>query len=176
MKWIDRFFCTLMDLLMILSKCLLVVMTLIICISVFFRYVLNSGLSWTDEVAMLFFVWFGFISVAYGVQHKLHIGVELFFNMFPRKIQTVCEKLCHAIVVVMGILLFVNGIQLMQTTMTNYMTATRWPTAVRYCPVAIAGLFMAYFSFAHLIGYETGKYKREKLEAKAAEEGVENCN
>ncbi len=182
MKYIDRFFCTLMDMFMILSKCLLVIMTLIICISVFFRYVLNSGLSWTDEVAMLFFVWFGFISVAYGVQQKLHIGVELFYNMFPSKMQTVVMKINYLIICILGILLVTNGIQLMESTMTNYMTATRWPTAVRYCPVAISGFFMAYFAFAHLIGYETGQYKKEKEEKKAAEaqekleEGVENGN
>ncbi len=168
MKWIDMFFCTLMDMFMILSKCLLVIMTLIICVSVFFRYVLNSGLSWTDEVAMLFFVWFGFISVAYGVQHKLHIGVELFYNMFPEKVQKVLMKVNYLLVCIVGILLLTNGIQLMESTMTNYMTATRWPTAVRYCPVAISGFLMAYFSFAHFIGYETGKYKEERLAKKEA--------
>ncbi len=162
MKLIDRFFCLLMDLFMMLSKCLLVIMTLIICLSVFYRRVLNTGLSWTDEVAMLFMVWFGFISMAYGVQRKLHISVNVFYGMMPPKLQIFWNKFINTLVCVIGIVLFVYGIRLMSTTMTNLMTSTRWPTAIRYAPVAIAGLLMSYFSFADLIGFKSGGFKEDK--------------
>lgn len=164
MKIVDKFFCRLMDMFMLLSKFLLVIMTLIICLGVFYRRVLNSGLSWTDEVAMLFMVWFGFISVAYGVQQKLHISVEVFHNIMPPMVQVFWNKFINVIVCVIGILLLVYGIKLMSTTMTNYMTATRWPTAVRYAPVAISGLFMSYFSFTDLIGYQSEGSKDESKE------------
>lgn len=154
MKKVDKILCQLMDVFMLLAKCLLVIMTLIICLGVFYRRVLNDGLSWTDEVAMLFMVWFGFISIAYGVKEKLHISVEVFHNMMPQKVKVFWNKFINIIVCIMGALLLVYGIQLMSTTMTNYMTATRWPTAVRYAPVAISGLFMCYFSFTDLIGFE----------------------
>ncbi len=157
MTLVDRFICLLMDVFMLLAKTLLVIMTLIICISVFFRYVLDTGLSWTDEVAMLFFVWFGFISIAYGVQQKLHISVEFFFGMFNKKAQWVLNKINNLVVCAIGCLIVFNGILLMESTMSNFMTATQWPTAIRYAPVAISGFFIAYFSFAQLIGFEPAK-------------------
>ncbi len=160
MTLVDRFICLLMNIFMLLSKTLLVIMTLIICVSVFFRYVLDTGLSWTDEVAMLFFVWFGFISVAYGVQQKLHISVEIFFSFFNKKLQWVVNKINSLIVCVIGCLIVTNGALLMESTMSNFMTATQWPTAVRYAPVAISGFFMAYFSFTQFIGFESGKHNK----------------
>lgn len=162
MKYIDGFFNLLMGIFMVISKILLVVMTSIICTSVFFRYVLNTGLSWTDEVSMLFMVWFGFISVAYGVKEDLHIGVELFYNMFPKKLQWVCTKFKFLVIFVLGIILAYNSYGLMQTTMTNYMTATRWPTAVRYAPVGVCGVFMAFYSFRFLISKEKVAESEEK--------------
>lgn len=169
MKLIDRFFCSLMNLFLMLSKCLLVAMTLIICVGVFYRRVLNNGLSWTDEVAMLFMVWCGFISMAYGVQQKLHIGVEVFYNLMPVNVQNILKKIVNALVLAIGILLLFYGIKLAQSTMSNPMTATRWPASVRYVPVAISGLFMAYFSFAELIGYKSGGTKDEVEEKEGGE-------
>ena len=53
MKYIDAFFNRLLDLCMILAKILLVVMTIIICIHVFYRYVLNRSIRWSEEITMM---------------------------------------------------------------------------------------------------------------------------
>ncbi len=169
MKLIDRFFCSLMNLFLMLSKCLLIAMTLIICMGVFYRRVLNTGLSWTDEVAMLFMVWCGFISMAYGVQQKLHISVEVFYNLMPKGVRFILKKIINALVFAIGVLLLFYGVKLMESTMSNVMTATRWPTSVRYAPVAISGLLMAYFSFAELIGFKSVGTKNEVKEVEEGE-------
>lgn len=161
---------------MIISKCLLVIMTMIICTSVFFRYVLNTGLSWTDEVSMLFMVWFGFISVSYGVKENLHISVELFYNMFPKKMKWVCVKFNYLVIFILGGLLAYNSYGLMQTTMTNFMTATRWPTAVRYAPVGICGVFMCFYAFRHMISKLEIEDKKPKDKRNKEDSAEESCN
>ena len=92
MKTIDRIFNGVLEALIVLAKIMLVAMTLIICVHVFYRYVLNSGIKWSEEVSMLLYVYFGSVSVIYGVRHGLHIGIELFFNALPKPAQRVCEK------------------------------------------------------------------------------------
>lgn len=154
MKHVDSILNILMTIFMIISKCLLVIMTVIICVAVFFRHVLNSGLSWTDEVSLLFMMWFGFIAVSYGVKEDLHISVELFYNMFPKKLKFIVYKFNLLVTAILGCVLAFYAYGLMQTTMTNYMTATGWPTALRYAPVGICGVFMAIFAFRRLIGNE----------------------
>ena len=53
---------------MILAKILLVVMTIIICIHVFYRYVLNRSIRWSEEITMMMMgcTW-GFLVSTYGV-------------------------------------------------------------------------------------------------------------
>src|SRR3972149_11245738 len=44
---------------------------------VFFRYVLNSSLAWSDEVALMFFIWAMFLSIASGCLHAKHVNLDL---------------------------------------------------------------------------------------------------
>ena len=153
MKKIDTFFNFLMDACIFLAKILLVAMTALICVSVFYRYVLNRGIKWSDEVSMLLMVWFGFISIAYGVQQGLHLSVEVFFNLFPQSVQKILAKITTAIVSLLGVMMAVYGVLLMQSTMHNVMTATRWPSATLYAVVPVSGILIAYFAFADCIGF-----------------------
>ncbi|MGI6792628.1 TRAP transporter small permease, partial [Aminivibrio sp.] len=57
------------------AKILLVFMVILIFSNVFMRYVLNSGIPWSEEVSIVIVVWFTFISLALGVKHRLHISL-----------------------------------------------------------------------------------------------------
>ena len=164
MKYVDRFFNAVLDALIVLAKIMLVLMTCIICVHVFYRYVLNSGIKWSEEVSMLLYVYFGFISIAYGVRHGLHIGIELFFNHFPKPVQRVCGKISNAVILVCGVMLAYHGVGLVKSTGTTVMTTTRWPSYLLYVMVPVMGVLIAYFSFANLIGLN-GEGKEGKGDA-----------
>ncbi len=164
MKTIDRIFSWVLEALIVLAKVMLVAMTLIICVHVFYRYVLNSGIKWSEEVSMLLYVYFGSISVAYGVRHGLHIGIELFFKMFPKPVQRICKIISNLVIMVCGALLAVNGVALVKSTGTTVMTTTRWPSYLLYVMVPVMGVLIAYFAFANLLGYGPSG-KEEKKDA-----------
>ena len=153
MKTIDRIFNGVLEALIVLAKIMLVAMTLIICVHVFYRYVLYSGIKWSEEVSMLLYVYFGSVSVIYGVRHGLHIGIELFFNALPKPAQRVCEIISNLVIMVCGALLAVNGVALVKSTGTTVMTTTRWPSYLLYVMVPVMGVLIAYFAFANLLGY-----------------------
>ena len=153
MKTIDRIFNGVLEALIVLAKIMLVAMTLIICVHVFYRYVLNSSIKWSEEVSMLLYVYFGSVSVIYGVRHGLHIGIELFFNALPKPAQRVCEIISNLVIMVCGALLAVNGVALVKSTGTTVMTTTRWPSYLLYVMVPVMGVLIAYFAFANLLGY-----------------------
>lgn len=154
MKIIDRFFRCFMNVCIWVAKLLLLAMTILVCISVFYRYILGRSITWSDEVSMLLMVWFGFISIAYGVKQKLHLSVELIYNFLPATLQRIFSKVTMAIVSILGILMAVYGVLLMQSTMNNVMAATRWPSATLYAVIPVSGILIAYFAFAQCIGYE----------------------
>ena len=64
-------------LLMELAKLFIIAMILIIFANVVLRYAFNSGIIWSEEVALLLAVWFIFISMGLGIKQKLNIVINL---------------------------------------------------------------------------------------------------
>ncbi len=62
----------------------LILMTVIMGIQVFSRYVLGASLSWSEELTRYIFVWAGFLSVSYCTKKCISIKIEQFVNLFPK--------------------------------------------------------------------------------------------
>ena len=59
------------------AVCLLAAMVVIVCLGVFFRYALNSSLTWYDEFASYLLVWLTFYGCVVVDYRRRHIGFEL---------------------------------------------------------------------------------------------------
>ena len=55
----------------------------IILVAVFFRYVVNHSLFWSDEVVRYLFVWFTLLGAALVLRDRRHIRVEYFVEQMP---------------------------------------------------------------------------------------------
>jgi TRAP-type C4-dicarboxylate transport system permease small subunit len=62
---------------------LLVAMVTLVCLGVFFRYVMNSSLSWYDEFASYLLVWLTFYGTVVADYRRRHIGFELIVDKLP---------------------------------------------------------------------------------------------
>ncbi len=60
-------------------------------IEVFFRYVLNSALSWPGEVAGFVFVWFTLLGTAYLVGENSHIA----FSLVSSRVSNILKNLIY---------------------------------------------------------------------------------
>lgn len=78
-KWLDE---NLEEFLMVVS---LILMTLIMGVQIFSRYVLGASLSWSEELTRYLFVWAGFLSVSYCTRKCVSIKIEQFVSLFPRR-------------------------------------------------------------------------------------------
>lgn len=50
-------------------------MSIIIALQVLMRYVFQSSLSWSEEVARYLFIWLIYIGISYGVKKNAHVAV-----------------------------------------------------------------------------------------------------
>lgn len=67
---------------------LVIGMTIVVGVSVFYRYVLNQPLSWSEEITRLMVVWLSFVGAYMAMRENKHIGFDLFVKYFspgPRK-------------------------------------------------------------------------------------------
>jgi TRAP-type C4-dicarboxylate transport system permease small subunit len=63
------------------------VLTFVVVLQVFFRYVLNNSLVWGWDVPRLCFIWVVLLSIPLGIRYNAHVGVDLVFNLFPHRTQ-----------------------------------------------------------------------------------------
>ena len=64
---------------------LLILMVVIVCLGIFYRYVLNAALPWYDEFASYLLVWLTFYGAVVASAHRRQIGFDTFVaRLAPR--------------------------------------------------------------------------------------------
>ena len=66
-------------------------MTFVIILQVFYRYVLGSSLSWSEESARFLFIWVVMLGASMGVKEGFHVAVTLFV-FCKRKMHIIAEE------------------------------------------------------------------------------------
>ncbi len=83
---------------------LLALMTVIVMMGVFSRYVFNASLPWTEEASKTLMVWTAFLVAPWGLRHGAHVSIDLFADALPLRIRAFVE------ILIMGAILWIIGV------------------------------------------------------------------
>lgn len=81
----------------VVSSTCLAGMTLIIAIQVFQRYVLQSSLDWSEELARYLFIWSVYVGCSFATHKDRHLEVTIMRNLFGAgvaKFVTIAAYIC----------------------------------------------------------------------------------
>ena len=70
-------------------------MTVIVAVQVFFRYVLNQSLFWSEELARYLLVWLSFLGASVAYRRKAHPGIDILQAKMPVKLQQLAAITVH---------------------------------------------------------------------------------
>jgi len=84
-------------------------LVLIIGVSVFFRYVVGTALSWPDELAGIIFVWYTLLGIVVLVGSESHIAFDLIEKCTPPFVGKAIKLLSQSIILLYGLLMTVYG-------------------------------------------------------------------
>lgn len=135
-----------------LAMIFLVVMIIIVSTTVFTRYVFNFTFRWSDEVALLMMIWFGFLGMALGVKESVHLSIEFFMSLFPDKYQEYIYKIENILVGIFGWYLTKYGWQLFDRFKTTILPATQWSRGLLFIALPISGVFILIYSIFQFFG------------------------
>jgi TRAP-type C4-dicarboxylate transport system permease small subunit len=100
---------------------------LIVFVNVALRYIVNTGLTWSEEIAVNLFVWVIFLGAILAGLEGLHIKVDLLTKKLPKKMQKVFLVIASMCVLfAMGVLI-VGGVDVVKVTDRNISAATGIP-------------------------------------------------
>jgi len=86
-------------------------MALLVAIQVFCRYVLNSSLFWSEELARYMLVWLSFLGATVAYYHHLHPGVNTITSRLSKTNQRLSRLCVHCISISIGIVMIISGTQ-----------------------------------------------------------------
>ncbi len=110
-----------------------------VIVNVFFRYVLNMGIFWSEEVATISFVWSVFIGAAACHKRKMHISIDLLTKLAPNALKKPLRLMAHTIMIILnGYIVYLSVIFVRASSIK---------------PTAVLGISSSYVSSALLVGF-----------------------
>ena len=141
---------------------LLAGMAILVCLGVFFRYVLNSSLVWYDEFASYLLVWLTFYGCVVVDYHQRHIGFDLFVNKLGPGQRRVVDIVGELAVLGFQFVLFYYGWILTERMGDETAISLPWVKVTWISSVLpITGALLLLISLSRLFGSLTGKTNKQ---------------
>ena len=96
-------------------------------LGVFFRYVLNDSLSWSDEVALIFFGWSTFFFIASAYLHDKHVNMDVLVRRLSSPWQTKANMVAEGLAGGYLLALIVSSVQAMEVVAKAHTDALQLP-------------------------------------------------
>ena len=141
---------------------LLAGLTLVVCLGVFFRYVLNASLVWYDEFASYLLVWLTFFGTVVAAYHRRHIGFELVVDKLAPSTRRVVDFIGETAVLGFQFVLLYYGWILTQkmgdeTAISLPWVKVSWITSV----LPITGGILLLISATRMVGILSGRTNQQ---------------
>lgn len=124
----------------------LVLMTLIITMQVFGRYVLNASPVWAEQAALLILIWCVFIAAAAGMREGFHIRIAAVVDRLPNRLRGPTNLVSNAVVAFFGVAMIVFGVELASATWHHVIPTLGIPRGFAYIPISVSGVLITLFS------------------------------
>ena len=118
------------------------VMTVMIVLQVLFRYVIQSSLSFSEELARYMFIWSAFMGAAMALKKRSHVSIEIAVANLPKKLKRGAIVIANALSFVFYSLLVIFGIVMVVHTMDQTSPALGLSMAFVYLAVPLAGIIL----------------------------------
>ncbi len=151
---------------------------LIVSTSIFFRYVLNNSITWSEEIAKYLMVWMVFVGAPVAMVQSRHIAIEIFPNLFRPRIRALIFLIVNLLIVMTMAFWTYRGFTYTVGGMSQVMSSfDKIPLGVVFASIPFGSCIMMIISFQIslnqiLVIIDPEKYEDRKIktvEEKASE-------
>lgn len=111
---------------------LMAMIVMVVSAQVFSRYVLNSPLTWSEELARYLFVWIVFTASVVVFRENRHMSVDFFVTLFPKIIRKRLDTVAKLIITVFLIVMIYVSPEIITITMRQLSPTLSIPMGVIY--------------------------------------------
>ena len=151
-----------------LAGCCLVLMTAFIAAQVFWRYVLNDSLQWSEPASVMIMGWFIFLGAAVGIREGYHLSFDVLLFVLPQRAKLWLHSVSDIVVASFGCGMMWFGTELAAKTANNMLPGLGISGAFDFIPIVAGGLLIVIFSLERiarrLAGLPTARFGETELE------------
>lgn len=118
-------------------------MAVIISAEVFFRYVLNSSLYFSEELSRFCFIWAGFLGASLALREGGHIGVTVLVDRLPPAVQRRMLAVARVLVLLLLLVVMVAGASVLPDQWAQQTSTLGFSVFWFYLAVPVGALLMA---------------------------------
>ena len=145
---------------------ILFVILIFACVAqVFFRFVLNNSLSWTEELARYCFIWMHMIGASLLIEANGHATVTVILDLMHEAVRKVFDILIELIILFNGVVMLHSGWVLSYSSRNNLSTAMSVPMWMINSSVAVGGLLLVFQALVRIAVVLAGEQTQEGGEA-----------
>lgn len=152
-----------------LAGACLVLMTAIIAAQVFFRYILNSSLTWSEPASVMIMGWFIFLGAAVGIREGYHLSFDVLLHVLPDRAKLWLHSLSDVVVASFGGGMIWFGWELAAKTAANKLPSLGISGAFDFIPIVAGGVLIVLFSIERVArraaGMTTARFGETEMEA-----------
>ena len=140
---------------------LMVALAVVVFIQVFNRFVLQTPLAWSEDLAMLLYQWVVFVGAALGVKRMRHFGIELVVKQFPEGWRHRIELLTPLVMLGVAVVMIVQGYTLLMLNVNRTFATMDLSYTWAFLPIPLSGVLI----IIYLIQVEIERWKQPAKES-----------
>ncbi len=152
---------------------ILLVMCIALALQVMFRYLFNSPLIWSEELARYLFVWITFLGAGYGVKHHLHVEMSILFNKFPLGMKKVVQLVVNVAVILSFAYIMPSAVGFMKIQHPIMATTLNIPLSYLFAAAPVGCGLLIFFLIFDSVEIFTNPHRFEEESVEQMEEQLE---
>ncbi len=126
------------------------IMIIACVLQVYTRAVLNTSLSWTEELARFTFIWTNLLGASLCVKHHAHATVTVVLDALNQKVKRYVLIVIQLIILAVTYVMVVPGAQFALKVSSSLSPAMKWSMGLIYGGVPIAGALIMIYTLIYL--------------------------
>ncbi len=130
----------------LLVVALMFFLALLLGVSVFYRYVLNDSIYWSNEVARYMLAYIVFLGSTMAHKHKAHIRIDMVWSYLSKQKQRVTEITIALLFIAFWVLILLGCIKLFPLFMMQTTATLQIPFAIPFASLPISAIIWIIYS------------------------------
>ena len=117
-------------------------MVVVIAAQVWYRFVMNDPLDWSEEMGRYLFVWISFMGAAAGVRYQMHLGIDIIEKLVSPTLYRFVVLLANLIIQIFLLVIIYWGFKILGVIRFQTSPSMGISMIYPYMAVPIGSLFM----------------------------------